>query len=91
MTAVTVVIATRNRETELRRTLGRLAELPEKPAVIVIDNASTDGTRAAARDACPAAELITLPENRGAWARNVGVARAATEYVAFSDDDSWWE
>lgn len=32
-----------------------------------------------------------LPENRGATARNAGVRAAATPYVAFSDDDSWWD
>jgi GT2 family glycosyltransferase len=34
--------------------------------------------------------LIALPDNLGAAARNVGVAAAATPLVAFSDDDSWW-
>jgi len=32
-----------------------------------------------------------LPRNTGAAARNAGVVLAATPYVAFSDDDSWWE
>jgi GT2 family glycosyltransferase len=38
----------------------------------------------------PSATLIRLPRNRGAVARNIGVRHAATPYVAFSDDDSWW-
>jgi cellulose synthase/poly-beta-1,6-N-acetylglucosamine synthase-like glycosyltransferase len=59
--------------------------------VIVIDNASRDGTSATVRDRYPGADLVTLRRNRGAAARNVGAARAATRYVAFSDDDSWWE
>jgi glycosyltransferase involved in cell wall biosynthesis len=88
---VTVVVATRNRAAELCRTLTRLAALDEQPDVIVVDNASTDGTADAVRAGLAAADLIRLPVNRGAYARNVGVARAATSYVAFCDDDSWWE
>ena len=88
---VTVVIATRNRRPELLRTLGRLHELPDRPPVIVVDNASADGSAAAVRDRYPAATVRVLPRNAGAAARNTGVALAATPYVAFSDDDSWWE
>jgi glycosyltransferase involved in cell wall biosynthesis len=88
---VTVVIATRNRAAELCRTLGKLAELEEKPEVIVVDNGSADATPEAVRESYPSVTLIRMRRNRGAWARNLGVARAATPYVAFSDDDSWWE
>lgn len=87
---VTVVIATRNRRAELARTLARLAALPERPPVVVVDNGSRDGTVAMVRRAFPHAELITLRRNHGAWARNLGVRRARTRHVALSDDDSWW-
>jgi GT2 family glycosyltransferase len=88
---VTVVIATRDRRLELLRTLGRLHQLPERPPVIVVDNASSDGSPAAVREHFPAVTLRVLPRNAGAAARNAGVALAATPYVAFSDDDSWWD
>jgi GT2 family glycosyltransferase len=88
--AVTVVIATRNRRVGLCATLERLSALPEQPDIIV-DNASTDGTPAAVRRRFPHVELVVLGRNRGASARNVGVRRARTRYVALSDDDSWWE
>jgi GT2 family glycosyltransferase len=88
---VTVVIATRDRAPELRRTLEVLTALPERPAIVVVDNASRDATADMVRSRFPAAGLVTLRRNRKAAARNVGVRRAATEYVAFSDDDSWWE
>jgi GT2 family glycosyltransferase len=36
-------------------------------------------------------DLVSLRRNLGACARNVGVRRAQTPYVALNDDDSWWE
>jgi GT2 family glycosyltransferase len=88
---VTVVVATRNRRPGLCRTLAHLAGLPEQPPIVVVDNGSDDGTAAAVRDQFPRVELIALPRNLGAHARNHGVRRARTRYVALSDDDSWWE
>lgn len=88
---MTVVIATRDRREKLLTTLDRLAELPEQPRVVVVDNGSRDGVVAGARRHPIAATVIELGENRGAAARNSGVEAAGTEYVAFSDDDSWWQ
>jgi GT2 family glycosyltransferase len=88
---VTVIIATRNRAADLCRSLRQQTALPERPRLIVVDNGSADGTPAIVTDRFPATEVISLPGNRGAAARNAGAARAATRYVAFSDDDSWWE
>ncbi|HEX4063592.1 MAG TPA: glycosyltransferase [Streptosporangiaceae bacterium] len=88
---MSVVIATRNRRVELLGTLTRLGRLPERPALIVVDNASADGTANAVRHSHPDVEVLELPANAGAAARNAGVRRARTRYVAFSDDDSWWE
>ncbi len=88
---VTVVIATRDRVTELLRTLARLSALPERPAIIVVDNGSADGTAAAVSRDFPGVTVIRNRRNRRAAARNQGARRAVTPYVAFSDDDSWWE
>ncbi|MFZ0188980.1 MAG: glycosyltransferase [Streptosporangiaceae bacterium] len=88
---VTVVIATRNRREELLRTLGRLTALPEQPPVIMVDNGSADGSAEAAARRFPRVEVVALARNAGAAARNAGVRRARTPYVAFSDDDSWWQ
>ena len=88
---VAVAIATRNRREQLLATLARLRALPERPPILVVDNASTDGTAAAVRERHPELGLLALEENRGAAARNAAVRRLATPYVAFADDDSWWE
>jgi GT2 family glycosyltransferase len=88
---VTVVVATRNRRPGLCRTLEYLAALPERPPIVVVDNGSTDGTADAVREKFPQVELVLLRRNLGAHARNYGVHRARTPYVALSDDDSWWE
>ncbi|WP_214413982.1 glycosyltransferase family 2 protein [Sphaerisporangium fuscum] len=88
---MTVVIATRDRREELLRTLRRLAALPERPPVVVVDNGSADGSADAVRQTFPDVEVIRLSRNLGAPARNLGVMAAGTPYVAFCDDDSWWE
>ncbi|MBP0462223.1 glycosyltransferase family 2 protein [Streptomyces montanisoli] len=87
----TVVVITHNRRDELLRTLDLLAALPERPAVIVTDNGSSDGTAEAVTAAHPAVTLLRPGRNLGAVGRNLAVRQAATRYVAFCDDDTWWE
>jgi GT2 family glycosyltransferase len=88
--SISVVIATRDRRDTLLPTLARLQALPERPRIIVVDNGSRDGTPEAVAHALPRVEVLPLGRDRGAAARNAGVERAGTPYVAFSDDDSWW-
>jgi GT2 family glycosyltransferase len=87
---VAVVVATRNRRDGLLATLDRLKALSERPAVVVVDNGSTDGTPGAVRAGHPDVKVIPLSRNAGAAARSVGVLEVEEPYVAFSDDDSWW-
>lgn len=82
---VTVVVATRNRRDRLAGTLPRHAA-----PVILVDNGSDDGGPDFVESAFPQVDVVRLPDNRGAAARNVGVERAGTRYVAFADDDSYW-
>ncbi|WP_447035608.1 glycosyltransferase family 2 protein [Streptomyces sp. DSM 118878] len=86
----TVVVITHNRRPELLRTLDRLAELPEEPEVVVVDNASSDGTADAVARNHPSVRLLRPGRNLGAVGRNLAVRGVRTPYVAFCDDDSWW-
>lgn len=88
---VTVVVATRDRCASLLEVLERLAGLPERPPLVVVDNGSTDGTPAAVRARHPAATVVEAGRNLGGGARTLGARRAVTPYVAFADDDSWWQ
>ncbi|GAB2628595.1 glycosyltransferase [Streptomyces capparidis] len=88
---VTVAVITHNRREELLHTLGRLAALPEEPRVIVVDNGSTDGTVAAVRAHHPRMRLLTPGRNLGALGRNLAARDVTTPYLAFCDDDTWWE
>jgi GT2 family glycosyltransferase len=87
---VSVVMITHNRSPHIREALEHLLSLPERPHIMVMDNASTDDTVSLVRSISRDIEVIELGRNLGSASRNIGVARAHTPYVAFSDDDSWW-
>ncbi|MFI5956201.1 glycosyltransferase family 2 protein [Cryptosporangium sp. NPDC051539] len=90
MTSTGIVVITRDRRERTLATLERLAALPERPPVVVVDNASRDGTADAVTARQPGVRVIRLARNLGAVARTVGVRAVGTPFVAFSDDDSWW-
>ncbi|OBI74873.1 glycosyltransferase family 2 protein [Mycobacterium sp. E740] len=92
-TDVSFVIASQNRAAELASVLTRLLDTTPCP-IVVVDNASTDGSAAAVRKLTARSagrlQLVELSVNLGAVGRNVGVAACRTPYAAFCDDDSWW-
>lgn len=88
------VIASRDRSPELAGVLERLLDTTTCP-IVLVDNASEDdsvemGRRLAARSG-GRLQVVALTDNLGAVGRNVGVDRCSTPFVAFCDDDSWWE
>ena len=83
---VSTVVMTRDRWDDLTNSLPRHAG-----PVIVVDNGSRDGTVEQIRSAFPEITVIALTRNQGAVARNHGVEAATTPYIAFADDDSWWQ
>jgi N-acetylglucosaminyl-diphospho-decaprenol L-rhamnosyltransferase len=91
VSACTIVIASYNRRALLDATLGKLAAAQPRAAVVVVDDGSTDGTAGMLRGRWPGVRLVALHENVGAAARNAGVLAATTRYVAFCDDDCWWQ
>ena len=87
---VSLVILTCNRLEQVTRAVERALALPDRPEILVVDNASRDGTAAVLPRRFPAITMVALPRNLGAAGRNAGVRRAASPFVAFSDDDTWW-
>src|SRR5829696_3090232 len=87
---VTIVIASRNRRECLLASLPHHLALPERPPVILVDDASTDGSADAVAAAFPEVQVIRLATSVGGAARNEGIAAARTRYVALADDDSWY-
>ena len=90
---VTIVYLAYNRREELRESLRRmLVESDyqrELVDVIVVDNASTDGTADMVRDEFPQVRLIVRDANVGVSGWNVGLAAAEGKYVLALDDDCY--
>jgi GT2 family glycosyltransferase len=86
-----VVLLTHDRRDEALTAVARLLDLPERPPVVVVDNASGDGTAEVVAEKFPEVTLLALGHNLGAVGRNLGVRALATPYVAFCDDDTWWD
>lgn len=89
---ISFVIVNYNRKDELLTTLSKckntIAETPGSFEIVVIDNASTDGSAAAIKTAHPDVVLIENPVNTGAPAWNLGFAKAKGDYFIVLDDDS---
>ena len=87
---VSFVLATHNRRDIAMDTVRRLAacELDRRDyEIIVVDNASTDGTPDALEPHVD--RLIRLGRNAGSCAKTYGVEQATGRYIVFLDDDSF--
>lgn len=87
---VSFVLATHNRREVVTETLARLASCGLDRSdyeVIVVDNASDDGTPEAV--AAQSDIVIRLPRNAGSCAKAHGVERARGRFIVFLDDDSF--
>lgn len=84
VTDVTVVVPVRDRPADLTRLLDALPPVP----VVVVDDGSRDSSAVARVATEHGALVVTHPTSRGpAAARNTGLRRVATPYVAFCDSD----
>ena len=85
---VDVVIPTWNRRELLARCLSTLAAQDRRCRVIVVDNASEDGTRELVGRRFPEVEVVRLDRNLGfGSAINRGVARGAAPVVVLVNND----
>ena len=91
MTRTTVVVITHNRCEELLCTLRHMTTLPDRAPIVVVDNASSDGTADAVAAAFPQVTLIRGRANLASLGRNLAVRGIQSRYVAFCDDDSRWQ
>jgi GT2 family glycosyltransferase len=92
---VTVVFLAFNRREELRtslqKTLGELHYPGDRLDLIVVDNASEDGTSEMLRADFPQVRLITREVNVGVSGWNDGFALASGDWVLALDDDCYLE
>lgn len=89
---ISFVMATYNRRDVVLNTLQQLGGIASEACgseIIVVDNASLDGTPQVIRAEFPDATVIELTRNLGSCAKAIGVERAAGDYVVFLDDDSY--
>jgi GT2 family glycosyltransferase len=88
---LSIVLPTYNRRDVVLATLHRLYGLGDEvrgAEIIVVDNASTDGTAGAIAQRFPAA-CMPLKQNLGACAKALAADIARGELVVFLDDDSY--
>ncbi len=86
---ITVVVATHNRKEKLRVCLTAVTRQTHPASqIIVVDDASSDGTGKMIAAEFPQVEYVRLETNRGpAAARNKGASLAKGTILAFTDDD----
>lgn len=92
---LSVIIPARNRADTIHRPILSLRQqLHVDIELIIVDDASTDGTaeRAEALSQGLDAQIIRLSERRGqSAARNIGIEAAHHPTVGFLDADDWWD
>ena len=87
---ISVVVVTWNGRRYVEPCLAALAAQREVDAeVIVVDNASTDGTAELVRERFPRVRIVGLQQNRGfAGGNNAGAREARGAFVAFLNNDT---
>ena len=90
---ISIVIPTYNTEAYVERAIASvLAQTYQDFEIIVVDDASTDGTLDKIKAiADPRIKIVTNSQNRGAGAaRNQAIAQAKGQWVALLDSDDWY-
>lgn len=88
MPGVSVVILTWNRKDDLAEAIDSvLIQQGVSYEIIVVDSASTDGTRELIENRYPQVRYLRLPYNLGVSGRNFGMANVRGELILLLDDD----
>lgn len=88
---LSVIILTRDRVDKLSTTLRKLRQddVGKDCQIVVVDNASTDGTPATLQREFPDIKVVPTGSNLGVEGFNRGVAASSGETVLILDDDAW--
>ena len=89
MSTISVVIVSYNTREDLRLCLNALRESTLPAEVVVVDNASTDGSAEMVRQHFP--DVILIEPGRNTWfcgGNNIGVAAASGEYALLLNPDT---
>lgn len=85
---VSVVVASRGRPAALRRCLTGIAQLDYAPYEVIVVACPEGAKAVAARGDADRIKLVRFDEANISAARNLGIAQAAGQVVAFIDDDA---
>lgn len=90
MPSVAVIVTVFNDEKRIAACIDSLlSQNYENYQILVVDDGSTDGTRAIVQSKFPQVELISLETNQGVpAARNAGIRNTGAEIIAFLDADA---
>jgi GT2 family glycosyltransferase len=89
MAFISIIIVSWNAKKYLAECLDSIyRSLPNDTEIIVVDNASSDGSPDAVRDAFPGVHLVLNDDNYGfAKANNIGIQASTGEYIFFINSD----
>ncbi|MES9963124.1 MAG: glycosyltransferase family A protein [Candidatus Sedimenticola sp. 20ELBAFRAG] len=88
---ISAVIPTHNRATVLERALASvLTQTHPAMEVIVVDDGSEDRTRELLTQKFPSVRYLHQPNQGVSSARNLGIANARGDWIAFLDSDDEW-
>jgi glycosyltransferase involved in cell wall biosynthesis len=88
---VSIVIPTKDRVDLLRRALASVERQGGAPEVIVVDDGDGSGAEAAMLARPGRVTTLTSAHAGQVAARNMGVGAARGRWIAFLDDDDWWD
>lgn len=91
MSSISVIIPSYNRAERLSHAVDSvLAQTLPPMEILVVDDGSTDGTAEKFRNLPEPVRLISKTNGGVSSARNVGIAHARGEWIAFLDSDDAW-